>query len=178
MEQRKYWSSSYLIPLLYSSVVYIILWTFGWGKFYNEVFFSEINTSFGWTNLPFGFTIVLFFIITGVFGMAGKAATAMGEEIGWRGYLVPELFKSFSYTKPSVISGSIWSIWHFPTLIFADYSSGTPYWYGLTCFLVIIIISISFIFTWFRIKANSLWTGLYFMQAIIYLYNWHLPHLQ
>ena len=154
----KYQWSSYLIPLFYSSIAYIILWTFGWGKFYNEVFFSQMATSFGWTNLPIGLIMVFFFIITGIFGMARSAASALGEEIGWRGFLVPELNKNLSYTKTSLISGIIWAVWHFPILIFADYNSGTPYWFGLTCFTVMII-SISFTFAWFRIKSNSLWTG-------------------
>ena len=40
----------------------------------------------------------------------------------------------------------------------ADYNSGTPSWYAMTCFMLAII-SISFIYTWFRIKPGSLWTA-------------------
>ncbi len=156
--KEKYQLRSYLVPLLYAFITYIIIWSFGWGSFYNKEFVIEVSKSFGWTQLPFGLVIILFFIMTGIFGMVTKAATAMGEEIGWRGFLVPELSKNFNYTKTSLIAGSIWAVWHFPILIFADYNSGTPYWYGLTCFTVMIV-SISFIFTWFRLKSNSFWTG-------------------
>jgi membrane protease YdiL (CAAX protease family) len=156
--KAKYQLRSYLIPLLYAFIAYIIIWSIGWGGFYNKEFVTQVSTSFGWTQLPSGLIIVFYFIMTGIFGMAGNAAAAMGEEIGWRGFLVPELSKSFNYTKTSFIAGCIWAVWHFPILIFADYNSGTPYWYGLTCFTVMII-SISFVFTWFRLKSNSLWTG-------------------
>ena len=43
-------------------------------------------------------------------------------------------------------------------LLFADYNSGTPSWYAMSCFMVLII-SMSFIYTWFRIKSGSLWTA-------------------
>ena len=156
--KAKYQLRSYFVPLLYAFIAYIIIWSIGWGGFYNKEFVTQISTSFGWAKLPAGPIIVFYFIMTGIFGMAGKAATAMGEEIGWRGFLVPELSKSFNYTKTSLIVGCIWAVWHFPILIFADYNSGTPYWYGLTCFTVLVI-SISFVFAWFRLKSNSLWTG-------------------
>ncbi|MES1224756.1 MAG: CPBP family intramembrane glutamic endopeptidase, partial [Bacteroidota bacterium] len=67
--------------------------------------------------------------------------------------------KRFGYTKTSLLTGVIWSVWHYPILLFADYNSGTPAWYGLTCFTVMVI-SISFVFTWFRMKSGSLWTGM------------------
>lgn len=156
--KSKYQLRSYLIPLLYAFIAYLLIWSFGWGGFYNEDFVTGVATSFGWTQLPSGVIIVLYFIFMGLFGIIGSASNAVGEEIGWRGFLAPELFKKFNYTQTALLSGGIWAVWHFPILIFADYNSGTPYWYGLTCFSVMIV-SISFVFTWFRLKSNSLWTG-------------------
>jgi membrane protease YdiL (CAAX protease family) len=49
-------------------------------------------------------------------------------------------------------------VWHYPLLIFGNYNNGTPAWYGLTCFTVLVT-SMSFVFTWYRLKSNSLWTG-------------------
>jgi len=154
----KYQLWAYLIPLFYSIISYLILWLGGWGGFYNKDFVIGIAHSFGWEHLSDGAVITLFFILTGVYGMTRAVSTALGEEIGWRGFLTPELSKNFSYTKTSLIVGFIWAFWHFPILIFADYNSGTPAWFGLTCFTVMVV-SISFVFTWFRTKSNSLWTG-------------------
>jgi uncharacterized protein len=149
---------SYLTPLLYALIAYLIIWIIGWGKFYNVDFVKDISASFGFNKLPNGLTIILYFLFMGIFGMAGSIASAAGEEIGWRGFLVPELYKRMGFTKTSLITGAIWSVWHYPILLFADYNSGTPAWYGLSCFTVMVI-SISFVFTWFRIRSNSLWTG-------------------
>ncbi|MGY2131103.1 CPBP family intramembrane glutamic endopeptidase [Hymenobacter sp. HD11105] len=146
------------MPLLYSLIAYLLIWGMGWGGFFDSKFVTQVATSFGWGALPSGLTIMLSFIFLGIFGMAGSMATALGEEIGWRGFLVPELAKTTSFTKTSLIVGIVWAIWHYPILIFADYNSGTPVWYGLACFTTMVV-SISFIFTWFRLKSNSLWTG-------------------
>jgi membrane protease YdiL (CAAX protease family) len=149
---------AYLVPLIYSLVSYLIIWLVGWGGFYNHDFVQGVAKSFGFGQLPNGLVIVLYFVIIGIYGMANSMSTAVGEEIGWRGFLVPELSKTAGYTKTSLIAGLIWAVWHYPILIFADYNSGTPAWFGLTCFTVMVV-SISFVFTWFRLKSGSLWTG-------------------
>lgn len=149
---------SYLTPFLYALIAYMTIWIAGWGLFYNSSFVTRISGAFGFDGLPSWLTIILYFLFMGLYGLPGSMASAMGEEIGWRGFLGPELYKSLGYTKTSLLTGIIWSCWHYPILLFADYNSGTPAWYGLTCF-TILVISISFIFTWFRIRSNSLWTA-------------------
>jgi uncharacterized protein len=103
-------------------------------------------------------SIVLGIVLIGTYGLVRSVSSALGEEIGWRGFLVPELSKTTSFTATSLISGVIWSLWHYPILIYGDYNAGTPTWYGLTCFTVLVI-SISFVFAWMRLKSGSLWTG-------------------
>jgi uncharacterized protein len=154
----RYMLWSYLTPLFYSLIAYLIIWLTGWGAFYNNDFVISTAKTLGWEHLPKGTIIVVYFIFIGIYGMAQSVSTALGEEIGWRGFLVPELSKVTSYTKTSLISGIIWSVWHYPILIWGGYNSGTPVWYGLTCFTVMVV-SISFVFTWFRLKSGSLWTG-------------------
>ena len=73
---------SYLIPLLYALIAYLIIWIAGWGMFYNSDFVKQISTSFGFSQLPKGVTIVLYFVLTGIYGMPGSICTALGEEIG------------------------------------------------------------------------------------------------
>ncbi|MFA7090000.1 MAG: type II CAAX endopeptidase family protein [Bacteroidales bacterium] len=156
--KTKYQLWSYLIPLLYTFIGYLVIWVFKWGEFYNKDFVGRLLQSFGFENVGHGFVIAVYFILAGVFGIVRSAASALGEEIGWRGFLVPELYKNLGYTKTSLISGAIWGIWHLPILLFADYNSGTPMWYAMLCFMVLVI-SMSFIYTWLRMKSGSVWTA-------------------
>jgi membrane protease YdiL (CAAX protease family) len=113
---------------------------------------------FGWAGAPLWLVGVGYVLLTGTVGMVRGTSTALGEEIGWRGFLVPELSRTMSFTGTALLSGIIWATWHFPILLFADYNSGTPAWYGLTCFAVMVI-GISFVFAWLRLRSGSLWTG-------------------
>jgi membrane protease YdiL (CAAX protease family) len=61
-----------------------------------------------------------------------------------------------SFTKLSLLSGIVWAAWHSPLLLFADYNAGTNRWYALGCFTVVVV-SISFVFAWLRLKSESLW---------------------
>lgn len=45
----------------------------------------------------------------------------LGEELGWRGFLSPIIFKKFNDLKASVIVGCIWTLWHAPIFIFSDW---------------------------------------------------------
>jgi len=156
--KTKYQIGSYLIPILYALIAYMTIWIFGWGGFYNKEFVATLTESFGLGPIGNGITIAFYVILLGIFGTIRSMASALGEEIGWRGFLVPELYKNLGFTKTALISGFIWGIWHLPILLFADYNSGTPSWYAMSCFMVLIV-SMGFIYTWFRIKSGNLWTA-------------------
>jgi len=156
--EPRYQGMSYLIPLAYATLAYAGVWLFHLGGFYDRSFVAGVTRSFGLGNLPPWAAITLYFVLSGSSGMVRSCSSALGEEIGWRGFLVPHLAQRFTFTQTALISGIIWSLWHYPILIFADYNSGTPTWYGLTCFTVMVV-SISFVFAWMRLKSGSLWTG-------------------
>jgi membrane protease YdiL (CAAX protease family) len=155
--QTRYAVQSWFIPLLYATIAYVIVWSVGLGGFPNHEFMDKLVTVMGLHISPAAST-ALYILLAGSFALVKSTASALGEEIGWRGFLVPELFKRFGFTATALISGVIWSCWHYPLLIWGDYNSGTPTWYGLTCFTVMVI-SISFVFAWMRLKSGSLWTG-------------------
>ena len=155
--QTKYAVQSWYIPLLYATITYAIVWSVGWGGIPNHEFMGQLVQMIGLHASPLLSTVV-YVLVAGTFGVIKSMASALGEEIGWRGFLVPQLFKSFSFTATALISGVIWACWHFPLLIWGDYNSGTPTWFGLSCFSVLVI-SISFVFAWMRLKSGSLWTG-------------------
>ncbi|HLV89273.1 MAG TPA: type II CAAX endopeptidase family protein [Candidatus Sulfotelmatobacter sp.] len=153
----KYALMSWYVPLIYAAIAYAVVWSSGLGGFPNHEFMSSLVERMGERLSPVAST-ALYIVLTGSFGVIRSLSSGLGEEIGWRGFLVPELSKNFGFTATALISGVIWSLWHYPALIFADYNAGTATWYALTCFTVMVI-AISFVFAWLRLKSGSLWTA-------------------
>ncbi|MCG2784505.1 MAG: CPBP family intramembrane metalloprotease [Anaerolineae bacterium] len=52
---------------------------------------------------------------------------ALGEEIGWRGYLLPNLLKLISPRKATLLHGVLWGLAHAP-LIYFGFNYGSGYW--------------------------------------------------
>ena len=47
-----------------------------------------------------------------------------GEELGWRGYLLPELTERFGPVAATVLVGIVWALYHFPALYFGARATG------------------------------------------------------
>ena len=61
-------------------------------------------------------------VVTAIMG-----AGPLGEEGGWRGYLLPRLLERGNEARASLIIGVIWAMWHLPIMaMFADWRSGVP----------------------------------------------------
>ncbi|HTB94808.1 MAG TPA: type II CAAX endopeptidase family protein [Candidatus Sulfotelmatobacter sp.] len=156
--EKKYALGSWLIPLCYAAAAYLIVWCAGLGGFPNHEFMDKLVQVMGLHASP-AVSTVMYVLLIGSFGLTKSLASALGEEIGWRGFLVPQLFKSVGFTGTALISGVIWSCWHYPLLIWGHYNGGvTPTWYSLTCFTVMVL-AISVVFAWMRLRSGSLWTG-------------------
>jgi uncharacterized protein len=67
---------------------------------------------------------VLIFV---VFGPIVNIIPTMGEELGWRGYLLPKLRMFLSDRAALIITGAIWGIWHLPIIVMG-HNYGTGYW--------------------------------------------------
>jgi len=145
----------YLIPIAYALPVYLFVWLTGFGGI-NSEFISKSAADFGLSDLPRPLAFAVFLLLTATLGMVGKGSRALGEEIGWRGFLVPELSKVVGFPMIGLISGMMWSVYHYPVLLFSDYNAGTEAWFGLTCFTVGVIAE-SFILAWLVLRAQSLW---------------------
>lgn len=151
----QYIAAAYFVPLAYAGIAYGAVWALGLGG-WNQNLVGLVAQRFGLRGMPSWTVFVLWLLFTATAQFILRIATALGEEIGWRGFLVPELAKQMSFTKLSLFSGIVWAAWHAPLLLFADYNAGTNRWYAMTCFTVMIVAT-SFIFAWLRLKSQSLW---------------------
>ena len=148
---------AYILPVVYALPVYAFTWSTSPGSPLNPYVFSPLARQYSSPDLLTAITV--FVLIKATKGVAETLIFSLGEEIGWRGLLVPELAKTTSFTKTALISGIIWAAWHMPGIFLADYhSGGTPVVYAAAMFAVMII-AISFPFAWLRLKSGSLWTA-------------------
>jgi membrane protease YdiL (CAAX protease family) len=128
---------AWIAPVLYASVAYGLVWWSGMGGMDPSRFHADVPT----------FLIV---------GLLQSMLLSLGEEIGWRGFLVPALASSLSFRGTAIASGLIWALWHVPLILFADYNAGTPAWYALPWFFVMVV-AISFPLAWIRLRSGSVW---------------------
>src|SRR5579863_964274 len=155
--KTRYQVISYLIPLGYSTFTYSIAWLTGIAPLNSTQSAAAFSRYFGLGPMSRPVGTALYFVIVATVGVIENCATTLGEEIGWRGFLVPELAKRFSFTATAVLSGVIWALWHVPIIVFAGYNVGTG-WYGLAI-VSANMIALCFVLTWLRLKSGSLWTG-------------------
>src|SRR5579862_280488 len=147
---------AYVIPILYALPVYLVTWAAISGSFDFSRFAAPLGAAFGFSQWPRATAILLAIPLYAVLGVISSTARALGEEIGWRGFLLPRLVQQFGFTVGCFISGCIWAVWHYPGLLFADYNAGTQPAFALACFTPMVIAD-AYILGWLRLKSGSLW---------------------
>ena len=96
-----------------------------------------------WSGTP------IFFLLNFIAMLLGS----VGEEIGWRGYLLPSLNKKTSPFISSIIIGLLWGFWHI------NYANNIVFW----LLFVVITIELSILFTFLLNKTKgNLWTSVIF----------------
>lgn len=153
----RYQALSYLLPVLAGLVVYGIVWSTGLGGFTGERLTAGVARGFGLESA----SLPLALLLAATVGFLTSVLFATGEELGWRGLLVPELAKRFGFTGTALISAAVWAIYHYPVILFADYRSTAPVGYSLAMFTVLVT-AVSFILAWLRLRSGSVWTGVIF----------------
>jgi len=172
----KFQSFSYFLPLGYAAVAYGLIWATGVGGWYDTAFVLEQKESYnlqGWSNAA---VIVFQFLITASISFVLLLPSVLGEELAWRGLLVPQLSRLMPFTGIALVSGLLWAVWHWPLMFMGLYGNeATPFIYQLVCF-TLCIISMSFIMTYIRLKTDSLWPAVVFhMSHNIFLQKFFGP---
>jgi membrane protease YdiL (CAAX protease family) len=156
----KYIQWSYLVPALYATITYGLIWILGVGSLANDETILDWAKEIGLTGirtLSPSVAVIAGVFLLGSIGVIRAMATTLGEEIGWRGFFIYELRKVLSFTGVSVFSGLVWAAWHWPLLV---YYSNNVLLEFITFFTV--IISMSFMMTYYTFKSKSLWPAVLF----------------
>jgi membrane protease YdiL (CAAX protease family) len=81
---------------------------------------------------------------------------ALGEEIGWRGFLYPRLRAKLGDTLAVVAVGVIWGVWHAPLLLLGyNYPTLAPGW--RLVWMAVFCIELTAILAWVRQRSRSVW---------------------
>jgi membrane protease YdiL (CAAX protease family) len=152
--QRRYLLPAYFLPIGYGLVAYGLVWLTGLGVFTTDNL--PALGSLTPESLPPSAKLAGFLVVISTAGIVVALLSATGEELGWRGLLVPELARRLSFNQTALLSGVIWTIWHLPLILFADYHSATPRLYAIACFTVMVL-GMSFLLAWLRLRSGSVW---------------------
>ena len=153
----KYYLFAIFVPWLYFEVMHILALAL-----VPESFDTNVANDIGLNNdIAFAYPFIVI-INTTIFSFP-----ALGEEGGWRGYMMPKLMKLMSMPKALIAGGIIWGLWHAP-ITCIGHNFGTDYpgfpYVGilLMCgFCILLGIMLTFI----TIKSQSIWPAA-FMHAV------------
>ena len=148
----------WLLPIVFGFIAYGVVWITGLGGVPKNSFIVHGGLTIGMPGKPAWEIIVVAFGYISVLMLPPSMITALGEEIGWRGFLVPELTEWVGARGACIFSGVVWALWHMPAILWHGYGGdvGTPKAYQVACFTVMVMLS-AVIMGWLRLKSGSVW---------------------
>ncbi len=104
----------------------------------------------GYIHWPALLWVPVMFLAVSIFG-------PLGEELGWRGVVLPALLRRMGPARASLVLGAIWTFWHTPLMWAAAGTSisGQPVTLlNIAAYLASVTAS-SFIFTWLHLRGRG-----------------------
>lgn len=139
--------SAWLLPVAVGTVAYGAAWLGGLAQFAPP---DGATT----TRAPaLAFLVSLASALT--IGTVLSCLYAFGEEVGWRGYMVPRLVEA-EVRSPAVVSGLIWCFWHVPLILWGGYATSAYPLFSAAMFVVSIMPVALLYFRW-RMTTGSIW---------------------
>lgn len=88
-------------------------------------------------------------------GILGMTPLAVGEEVGWRSYLLTRLIQA-RVRRPVLVSGLVWAFWHAPMIIGGRYNVSSYPSVSLPLF-VVTMVSLGSLLARLRLETDSIW---------------------
>lgn len=142
------WGFAILAPFVVLFCTYAIAWGTGIGRLDQ----AALNGAFALDG-PVSILRIVFLILLGV---VISTFLALAEEIGWRGYLLPQLLP-LGQTRALLLSGLLQGIWHLPLILLTPFyhPEGNPW---IVSVLFVLTISVAGVFYgYLRLTSKSVW---------------------
>ncbi len=134
------WPLAILVPALVLLASYAAIWALGLGALMPPAFTRSLPATIVHTAIGFVIGMVL----------------AMGEEVGWRGYMLPHLV-AIGPLRAMLLVGLLHGTWHLPLILMTPYyhHDGNPF-VVVPLFLVALTLAGVF-YGWLRLTTGSVW---------------------
>lgn len=125
-------------------------------------------------------TIALSYILLAI--LSQLLSSGLGEEPGWRGFLLPRLQSRFKGEDSIWVLGLIWAVWHYPVTILYTLPMMQKITMPQTVIMIVLalagqtmsLIGMAFIYTWLYNQTKSIFLMIVF-HALSNIFNYWLP---
>src|ERR1700689_3509497 len=148
----------YFLPLAYILPVYIVTWVSIGGSFSGAPFVAAGAKAVRFPQSPRLATFGISLPLVLAFGVLARFANTLGEELGWRGFLLPLLTERLGFRPAALVTGLIWAVWHYPLLMLSGWIT-KPKSAVEMAFFTGMVVGLSFVIGWLRMKTQSIWPG-------------------
>ena len=141
-----------ILPVVYATLGDAVIWLM-------------CPESFGEAEVS-SFVVIIYPLLAIVQGVVLSFA-AFGEELGWRGYMMPKLIELVGMPKAIIIGGIIWGLWHAPlTCVGHNFGMDYPgFPYVGIILMCLFCTALGTVLMYVTIKTTSIWPAA-FMHAV------------
>ena len=107
---------------------------------------------------PIGILVVAQLLAIPIGGIVNGLFT-IGEELGWRGYLLPALVERLGTWPALLVSGAIWGLWHAPVILLG-YNFGRTDLTGVLLMTAACVL-LGILFGWLRLASGNVWPAVF-----------------
>ncbi len=147
----------YLWAWLLPPALAIVTWALGAGRL--DCTFAAIREAMaqapGGQGVPPGMVVAIQIVFSFTLAPLFNCIFALGEELGWRGFLLPHLLPLGQW-RAILLSGAVWGVWHAPAILQGHNYPGRPV---LGVFMMIVFcLLLGTILSWLYLQTRSPWT--------------------
>lgn len=148
---------AWLLPLALAVVTGLFTLVLGAGRL--DLTFAAIREAMaqapGGAGVPPEVVVVIQIVFSFTLAPLFNCVFALGEELGWRGFLLPRLLPLGQW-RAILLSSTVWGVWHAPAILQGHNYPGRPV---LGVFMMIVFcLLLGTIFSWLYLQTRSPWT--------------------